>query len=173
MAGTPGHSGGRKDDPNSCVGKPQYVKNLFQYNATPEQKRAQALAACRANQERARRDRMQRDILKKILSLKCDDKEAVAALLTLGLEPDFANAANLAVIRRAVRGDVEALKYVRDTIGEKPADVTQLNLLDRPVAAQDLSQLSDAELEVLADRAEQEETAVALPPAQEGELTDE
>lgn len=150
-----------------------YRERLFQYHSTPEQRAAVAKKAGLASAAKRKQCALQRDILKNLLSLQCDDETAVAALLALGLEPDFANAANLAIMRRALRGDVEALKYIRDTIGEKPADVTQLNLLDKPVAAQDLTQLSDAELEVLADRAEQEETAVALPPAQEGEPTDE
>ena len=149
-----------------------YRERLFQYNSTPEQRIENARKAGLANGEKQRRRALQREILQNILSLTCDDETAVNALQALGLTPDFANAANLAVMRKAVRGDVEALKYIRDTIGEKPADVTQLNLLDKPVGAQDLTQLSDEELEYLADRADDEESAAALPPAQDGELTD-
>lgn len=147
-----------------------YKKNLYQYTHSPEEVRENCLKAGLATREMWKRRKLQREILGELMTLKCDDKEAVAALEALGLPPDFATAANLAIVRRALKGEVEAMKYIRDTLGEKPADVTQLNLLDRPVAAQDLSQLSDAELEVLADRADRKETAVALP---EGELQDE
>ena len=147
--------------------------NMFQYNATHEQIVANARKAGLASGEANRARRKQREILHNILFLMCDDEEAVAALQALGLTPNFANAANLAMLRKAIKGDVEAMKYIRDTIGEKPADTTQLTLLDKPVAAQDLTQLTDEELEYLADRTEREgETSVALPDAQEAEPVD-
>lgn len=45
-------------------------------------------------------------------------------------------AANLAQIRRAMRGDTKAAEYIRDTLGEKPSDkisaeITQLTAEDR------------------------------------------
>lgn len=131
---------------------------LFQYTATPEQRHENAVRAGRALAEKRKQYVLQREVLKTILCLECDDGEAVERLSALGLDNTFANAANLAVMRKAVRGDVDALRYIRDTIGEKPADTTQLALLDKPVGAQDLTKLSDAELEVLADRAAREET---------------
>jgi len=95
-----------------------------------------------------------RDILNQMLSLECDDEQAAAALQALGLDPTFANAANLSVLRRAVHGDVECLRYIRDTIGEKPTEAFQLGVYNTPVKALDMTKLSDAELEALADRAD-------------------
>ena len=44
----------------------------------------------------------------------------------LGLEDNSENnmlvAANYAAVLKAIRGDIKALEYVRDTLGEKPAD---------------------------------------------------
>ena len=148
-----------------------YKKHLFQYTATPEQLHENARQAGLASAAQRKKYKRQGEILRQILTLPCDDPTAVEQLQELGLDPDFANAANLAVIRKALRGDVEAMRYVRDTLGEKPADTTRLDVLSKPVGAQDLTQLSDAELEMLADIAEEEEgrlltspkTAAALP----------
>ena len=134
-------------------------QNLWQHNQdrfTAEQRREWASKAGKASAAARRKLKSQREILRQILSLKCDDDEARSALRALGLDETFANAANLAVLRRAVRGDVDALRYVRDTIGEKPADTMTLGLLDKPVKSLELSGLSDAELEALADRTEDE-----------------
>ena len=82
--------------------------------------------------------------------MECDDKEAVNALKALGLDESFANAANLAVLRRAVKGDVESLRYIRDTIGEKPRDGLEIGNLDgKPLATIDMSTMTDDELRAL------------------------
>ena len=62
-----------------------------------------------------------------------------------------------ALVRRAQTGDIEAARYVRDTIGEKPTETTALQISNQPIRAMDLTQLSDAELEALADRADEED----------------
>ena len=90
-------------------------------------------------------------LLRDALALDCDDARAVEELQKLGLDPSFANAATLAVLRKATHGDVEALRYVRDTIGEKPTEALQVGLNRGPVRSMDLTQLTDAELEALAD----------------------
>ena len=46
---------------------------------------------------------------------------------------------------------------MRDTIGEKPTETTALQISNQPIRAMDLTQLSDAELEALADRADEED----------------
>ena len=78
-------------------------------------------------------------------------------MVSLGIEPSIANAVNLAVLKRAQLGDIEAARYVRDTIGEKPTETTALQISNQPIRAMDLTQLSDAELEALADRADEED----------------
>lgn len=74
----------------------------------------------------------------------------------LGLDPTFSGAMNLAVVWRAMHGDVEAVRYIRDTLGEKPSESINLGVFDTPVKSLDLTKLSDAELEALADRADSE-----------------
>ena len=66
----------------------------------------------------------QRRSIKEILeqlSRKSADPED---LERLGLEEGTNNleAANYAAIQKAIRGDIKALEYIRDTLGEKPAD---------------------------------------------------
>ena len=66
----------------------------------------------------------QRRSIKEILeqlSRKSADPED---LERLGLEEGTNNleAANYAAIQRAIRGDIKALEYIRDTLGEKPVD---------------------------------------------------
>lgn len=136
------------------MGNGANVQKMIEANKllTPEERSRRASIAGKASVESRRRIKSQREILRHILAIGCDDEEACEALKALGLEPDFANAANLAVLRKAVRGDVEALRYIRDTIGEKPTEQTQLSVLNQPVKALDMTKLSDAELQALADR---------------------
>lgn len=126
----------------------------WQSELTPEQRRENARRAGIASAASAKKRRLQRDILNQMLTLQCDDEQAAAALQALGLDPTFANAANLSVLRRAVHGDVECLRYIRDTIGEKPTESFQMGIQNTPVKALDMTKLSDAELEALADRAD-------------------
>jgi hypothetical protein len=126
---------------------------------TPEERSEHARKAGLASAAKRYQHRLQKDILKDILSLECDDKEAVNALKALGLDESFANAANLAVLRRAVKGDVESLRYIRDTIGEKPRDGLEIGNLDgKPLATIDMSTMTDDELRALiASRRDAEE----------------
>ena len=126
---------------------------------TPEERAEHARKAGLASAKKRYQHRLQKDILKDILSLECDDTEAVNALKALGLDESFANAANLAVLRRAVKGDVESLRYIRDTIGEKPREGLEIGNLDgKPLATIDMSKMTDAELMALiASRSEAEE----------------
>ena len=64
----------------------------------------------------------------------------------------LAMAMAVAALQRAERGDIEAARFIRDTRGEKPVAETAMGSLpDRPVRSMNLSQLSDAESEALAD----------------------
>lgn len=131
------------------------LDNLVQNReTTPEQRREWARKAGIASAEKARKVKLQRDILREIMSINCDDETAVKELQSFGLDTSFANAANLAIIRKAVRGDVECMRYIRDTMGEKPTETMQLGVLNTPIKALDLTTLSDSELEALADRAD-------------------
>lgn len=85
----------------------------------------------------------------------------LVALEKLGLEPTYSNAIALQTICKAATGDIEAARFARDTAGDKPTEALRLALSDKPIAAMDLSQLSDAELSALADK---ELPSVAIEP---------
>jgi len=83
-------------------------------------------------QLRAERKRMKDDldILLKV-SLKRGDVITSDDILSLD-EADKANipvqtAINIAMIKRALMGDVQAAQYLRDTVGEKPSDKVEVD----------------------------------------------
>lgn len=71
-----------------------------------------------------------------------------AALAEAGFDQyDYQSGVLLAQLRKALVGDTEAAKFVRDSSGQKPTDSLQVgNLDDVPVTELDLSQLSTEEL---------------------------
>ena len=108
----------------------------------------------KVNAERNRRDRTFRECLQTILSLEVSDESLRSELENMGLDPSYSNAISMAAIRKAAAtGDIEAARFTRDTVGEKPTEALQMTF-DKPVKSMDLSKLSDAELEALADQAD-------------------
>lgn len=96
--------------------------------------------------------RMMRETISALLQARLDDAEMAAALEAAGLPADLQGGINLAIMRKALLGDVEAARYLRDTAGEKPTETFNLAMSDKPIRAMDLSTKSDEELEALADR---------------------
>ena len=121
------------------------------------------------NQIRRKR-RLLKDAAQQILSadiskLPVPEMEDIRlALHVLGVEDiTGADALMLAQYIRAAKGDTEAARFVRDTSGEKPSVSVDVNASDRPVDAEMLGAMSDAELAALADGSQD---APALPPKQ-------
>lgn len=129
------------------------TKHLIQYNGqTPEQARENGRKGGIASGVAKRRRKQLREVINEILPLPVEDPEVRAVLESYGLEPTHEVAMVVAALQRAERGDIEAARFIRDTRGEKPvAEVAVGNILDKPVQSLDLSKLSDAELEALAD----------------------
>lgn len=108
----------------------------------------------KVNAERNRKYRTFRECLQTILSLEVTDEQMRLELEHMGLDPSYSNAISLSAIRKAANvGDIEAARFTRDTVGEKPTEALQMTF-DKPVKSMDLSKLSDAELEALADQAD-------------------
>lgn len=138
------------------TGREKANRNLVQYNRDKYDKEwvhATCKKAAQANAEKGRRYRAQREVLKQILLLDCEDELIKDYLTAVGIDPSYSSAINVAAVRKAARGDIEAIRYIRDTMGEKPTDVSQIQMSSAPVRALDLTKLSDAELEALADKA--------------------
>lgn len=119
--------------------------------------RAGGIASGKARRQR----RMMRETISALLQSRLDDADMAAALEAAGLPADLQGGINLAIMRKALLGDVEAARYLRDTAGEKPTETFNLGVSDKPIRALDLTQMSDADLERLADGDDGQE---ALPP---------
>ena len=132
------------------------AQNLVQNrDVSPAQRRAWAEKAWKASAETRKRRKSSAEIMRALLSAQLTPEEADDKLKELGLET-FGGAIALAQIQRALTGDTEAARFCRDTAGDKPTEAMTLALTDKPVKAMDLTQLSDAELEALADRADED-----------------
>ncbi len=122
--------------------------------------RAGGIASGQARKQR----RMMRETISALLQARLDDTEMAAVLEAAGLPADLQGGINLAIMRKALLGDVEAARYLRDTAGEKPTETFNLAVSDKPVKALDLSAMSDEEIAALADRAD-DTPALSAPDA--------
>jgi hypothetical protein len=121
--------------------------------------RARNSKAGKASHKKRYQRKLQNELLRDLMRLECDDEKVAQELEAFGFDPTFGAAALLAVMRKAVNGDLDSLRYIRDTSGEKPTENMQLGVFNTPVKALDMTKLSDAELEALADRTDCEELA--------------
>ena len=129
------------------------MENLTQnLNLTSEWRRENAAKAGRASVIARRRAKRLREVFSELMGKPVGDSDIKDALGRVGLEPSNANALCFQMVRKAaLEGDVKAARYVRDTIGEKPTDTYNLGVTDKPIKSIDLTALTDAELEALAD----------------------
>lgn len=113
----------------------------------------------KASQAKQKRQKTQAEIIRQIMALQLTPEEGADKLEALGLDPTWATDANVAVMQKARKGDVESLRYLRDTIGEKPREGLEIGNLDgQPIATMDLSQMSDEQLRaMIASREAQKE----------------
>ena len=119
---------------------------------TPEQLRAQTSKAGKASGEARRRRKTFRESLLTILAMAPDDPTILDHLKALGLDPNYQTAIDLAQAKQAARGDTDAARFIRDTIGEKPREELEIGgQADRPIQTIDMSKLSDDDLRRLAE----------------------
>lgn len=141
------------------------VENLIQYSperSTPEQRRENARKAGLASGVARQKRKKLRDVLGDMMTSHVTEEELRVALETAGYAPTHENAIALAAIIKASHGDIEAARFVRDTLGEKPTESFNLATTDRPIRSLDLSSYTDAELEAIADGLDD---PAGLPPA--------
>ena len=125
--------------------------NDWMAGLTDEERRELASKAGKASQAKQRRHRAMREVLKELMTLDVTDDRMRDLLTQLGLQPTNDNAVSLAQILNAVKGETEAARFVRDTLGEKPTEQYNLGVSGKPIKALDLSGMTDEELEALAD----------------------
>lgn len=84
----------------------------------------------KASGEARRRRKLMREQLDMLLNLPVKSSKIKEQLKELGIENDDLNnqmALLIAVYQKALKGDVQAFNTLRDTVGEKPVDVQQVN----------------------------------------------
>lgn len=132
-------------------------KANLKYDFTPEERAANSRKGGVKSGEVRRRKRTIRETLQAMLDCQIPDSEKQEALKALGFEGTFRDGMTLAMLEKACRGDVEAGRFVRDSVGEKPREGVDVSLDEKPLASIDLTKLSDEQLQQLAaQRAEQE-----------------
>ena len=126
--------------------------NLIPNSArSPEELREQTRKGGIASGESRRKRKTFRESLLTILSMAPDDPTMAEHLQALGLDPTFQTAIDLAQAKAAARGDTDAARFIRDTIGEKPREELEIGgLADRPIQTIDMTKLSDDQLRQLA-----------------------
>ena len=109
------------------------------YGEAAKEKRRQTMAKKKAF----------KNLAKAMLETELPDDEFKAALIQAGFDQtDYQAGVLLAQLRKALIGDTEAAKFVRDSSGQKPTESLQVGQLeDTPVTEMDLTQLSTAELQ--------------------------
>lgn len=105
-------------------------ENLIPLNRrTEEEQRAIQRKGGKASGESRKRKRTIKEGLEILLSLPLKDEKARAKMEDMGINPDDIDnemAMNLALMRKAMMGDVTAFNSLRDTIGERPKEVMTL-----------------------------------------------
>ncbi len=96
----------------------------------------------------AEKPKKMKEVLGQFMDREVADEKAAEKLRQLGLDPSVTNAMGLSLVKRAVQGEVTAVRFLRDILeGEEKND-----LLNKPVRALDLTKLTDEQLAALADR---------------------
>lgn len=129
-----------------CKGK-QGAAAFDSINAqrTPAERQESARLAGIASGKSRQRQASLREAAKLFLSLDDPDPRVRAKLEALGVKPTVANALTDAMREAAHGGSVEAYKAIRDTAGERPADLKEVKLS----GGLGFSEMSTEELEAL------------------------
>ena len=109
-----------------------------------------------ASAEARRKKKRLQDAAKWLLQAKdiISDADIKEKIVELTGDPDATNAEALMLIalRKAAKGDVDAMRFVRDTGGEAPSNKVELaGDVDRPIATMDLRNMSEEDLMRLAE----------------------
>ena len=97
-----------------------------------------------------RRRKNTQEIVRMILDREITEAEGAERLEALGLPTTWSTKAHVAVMQRAEAGDVEAMRYLRDSAGDKPRDALEVGNLDgQPLATVDLSAMTDEQLRAM------------------------
>ena len=102
-----------------------------------------------ASAKKRRQKKTFAETLRAVLASEYPVEEAEQKLQSMGLDGTWMDQLSQAQVDKASRGDTEAFRAVRDTIGENPRQAVDVGLTSGPVSGMDLSQLSDDQLRAM------------------------
>ena len=102
-----------------------------------------------ASAKKRRQKKTFAETLRAVLASEYPVEEAKRKLQDMGLDGTWMDQLSQAQVDKASRGDTEAFRAVRDTIGENPRQTVDVGLTSGPVSGMDLSQLSDDQLRAM------------------------
>ena len=125
-------------------------QNLKKYSEYTEREKAEfhRQGGIASGQSKRRRKTFA-ETLRAVLASEYPVEEAKRKLQDMGLDGTWMDQLSQAQVDKASRGDTEAFRAVRDTIGENPRQAVDVGLTSGPVSGMDLSQLSDDQLRAM------------------------
>ena len=102
-----------------------------------------------ASAKKRRQKKTFAETLRAVLASEYPVEEAKRKLQDMGLDGTWMDQLSQAQVDKASRGDTEAFRAVRDTIGENPKQAVDVGLTSGPVSGMDLTQLSDDQLRAM------------------------
>ena len=125
-------------------------QNLRDYNGlTEEEKREWHSKGGTVSAQKKRARKTFAETLRAVLASEYPVEDAKKKLQSMGLDGTWMDQLSQAQVDKASRGDTEAFRAVRDTIGENPKQAVDVGLTSGPVSGMDLTQLSDDQLRAM------------------------
>ena len=124
----------------------------FTGTLTPEARIENARKAGKASGQKRHERKLLRDIANELMSADfsaiADNDEKLSQMLSLlgNKNPTGGDLMILSAMIKGIRGDVEALRFVRDTSGQRPADVSAVTVSRGDLDGVDLRTVSTEEL---------------------------
>ena len=133
-------------------------ENLVKYSdMSPDERTEFHSRGGKASTAKRRQKKTFAETLRAVLASEYPVEDAKKKLQSMGLDGTWMDQLSQAQVDKASRGDTEAFRAVRDTIGENPRQTVDVGLTNGPVSGMDLTQLSDDQLRAMI--AAREETA--------------
>ena len=125
-------------------------ENLVKYtDMSPDERTEFHSRGGKASTAKRRQKKTFAETLRAVLASEYPVEEAKKKLQSMGLDGTWMDQLSQAQVDKASRGDTEAFRAVRDTIGENPKQAVDVGLTSGPVSGMDLSQLSDDQLRAM------------------------
>ena len=125
-------------------------ENLVKYtDMSPDERTEFHSRGGKASTAKRRQKKTFAETLRAVLASEYPVEDAKRKLQDMGLDGTWMDQLSQAQVDKASRGDTEAFRAVRDTIGENPRQAVDVGMTNGPVSGMDLSQLSDDQLRAM------------------------